>query len=253
MTISEYLKNPYGKGSAFSSNSKQKEDLDEQFKQLSDRILSKIYRYRDYVIYHVVIPSTKKDSVTYDVVIEVKTQELHTGAANLEDLNFKVFSNCPSFIFTYAHVFRANDMICDWLFSKYNHDVRIKAPTIRNQYGIIGLERSIYLSLKHLHFSGKTKVGVYQTAGKKVSGRTEIINTVRTQQQVMDKVREKIPKEDVADTGKDTQAFTSKTTYTNKHSVEKKNKTIKTTATVKTVKGTKSLKSIKTSKTTKKI
>ena len=60
MTIGEYLQNPYGKGSAFSSSSKQKDDLDNQFKDLSEKIGSKIYRYRDFVIYHVIIPSTKK-------------------------------------------------------------------------------------------------------------------------------------------------------------------------------------------------
>ena len=33
------------------------------------------------------------------------------------------------------------------------------------------------------------------TTGKKVAGRTDIINSVRTQEQIMNKVREKIPPE----------------------------------------------------------
>ena len=249
MTIADYLKNPYGKGSAFSSNTKQKDDLDEQFQKISTKIVSKIYRYRDFVIYHVVVPSTKKEFINYDVVIEVETKYLHEGAATLEDLNFKVFSNCPSFIFTYAHVFRAHDMLCDWLLSKYNKEVRTKAPSVRNQYGIIGLERSVYLALKHIHSTGRTKFGVYQTTGKKLSGRTEIINAVRTQQQIMDRVREKIPteKEDVQIAGKDPGPFA------NKHSTENKTQSIKTTKTTKTIKNVKTSKMTKTSKTTKTI
>jgi hypothetical protein len=250
MTISEYLQNPYGKGSAFSSNTKQKDDLDNQFKDISEKIVSKIYRYRDFVIYHVVIPSTKKDNVNYDVVVEVETKNLKEGSANLEGINFRVFSNCPSFIFTYAHVFRGHGMICEWLLSKYNKEVRTKAPVNRNQYGILGLERSVYLALKHLHASGKTKFGVYQTAGKKVPGRNEIINAVRTQQQVMDKVKEKVKEESSNDPSK----FGSKSLATNPHS--NKDKTTKTTLFTKSVKNIKTGKNTtktKTSKTVKKI
>lgn len=251
MTIGEYLKNPYGKGSAFSSSTKQKEDLDKQFKELSEKIISKIYRYRDFVIYHVIIPSTKKDSVNYDVVIEVETKNLHEGAATLEDLNFKVFSNCPSFIFTYAHVFRGNGMLCEWLLPKYNAEVRTKAPAQRNQYGIIGFERSMYLALKHLHTSGKTRFGVYQTSGKKIAGRTEIINSVRTQQQIMDKVREKVPLENNKNaTVKDKPTFSNSNSRSSK---EKKASTTMFTKSIKTMKDGKNTKKTKTAKTTKKI
>lgn len=253
MTISEYLKNPYGKGSAFSANTKQKDELDEQFKQISDKIVSKIYRYRDFVIYHVVIPSTKKDNVNYDVVIEVETKYVADGAADIEAVPFKAFSNCPSFIFTYAHVFRGNGMLCDWLLPKYNKEVRTKAPVQRNQYGIIGLERSMYLALKHLHSSGKTKFGVYQTSGKKVTGRTEIINSVRTQQQVMDKVREKIPLEKANNIdGKKESPFGSKSITNNKDS-GKTTKKVEFTKSFKNTKEVKSTKKTKTSKTAKKI
>ena len=200
MTIAEYLQNPYGKGSAFSSSSKQKDDLDKQFKQISEKIISKIYRYRDFVIYHVIVPSTKKDFVNYDVVIEVETKKLHEGAANLEGLEFKVFSNCPSFIFTYAHVFRGSGMLCDWLIPKYNKEVRTKAPV------------------------------------------------KRTQQQIMDRVKEKIPAH------KDPSAFSPKTIATNPHA--NKDRTTRTTVftkSVKNIKNGKTTKSTKTSKTTKKI
>ena len=253
MTISEYLKNPYGKGSAFSGITKQQEDLDKQYKELEEKIACRLYRYRDFVIYHVVIPSTKKDTVNYDVVVEVETKNLHAGAATLEDLDFKVFSNCPSFIFTYANAFRNNNMMCEWLIQKYNPEVRKKAPVQRNKYGIIGLERSVYLALKYLHSTGKTKCGVYQTTGRKIMGRTEIINAVRTQQQIMDKVREKVPLDKTTkEVGKDASAFASKSISTNVHrsDITKKTKKVLFSKSIKTIKETKKTKS---SKTTKKI
>ena len=252
MTIGEYLKNPYGKGSAFSSSSKQKDDLDNQFKEIGDKIISKIYRYRDFVIYHVVIPSAKNELINYDVVIEVTTKGMNPGAATLEDVPIKVFSNCPSFIFTYAHVFRGNGLLCDWLLLKYNSDVRTKSPVTRNQFGIVGLERSLYLSLKHLHATGKTKTGTYMTSSKKVAGRTDIINSVRTQEQIMSKVREKIPPEKSKTiVGKTTDPFGAQSNpYHKKGPSEKRTKKIEFTNSVKTMK---EVSKTKTSKTTKKI
>lgn len=252
MTISEYLKNPYGKGSAFSSSTKQKDDLDAQFKGLSEKILSKIYMYRDFIIYHVVIPSTSKTTVNYDVIIEVGMKDIQEGAATLEDAPFKVFSNCPSFIFTYANVFRANNMLCEWLLPKYNPEVRTKAPTVRNQYGIIGLERSVYLALKHLHSSGKTKFGIYQSTSKKVSGRTEIINSVRSQQQIMNNVHEKVPpdKENAVISNQDPVFGRKEIAPKKSNDTEEKTKKTQFTKSVKTLK---EVKKAKTTRSTKRI
>ncbi len=246
MTIKEYLVNPYGKGSAFSGISKQQEAVDAQYKDLEASIGVKIYRFRAYIIYHVVIPSTKKDTVNYDVIIEVDTKDIKPGAASLEDLDFKVFSNCPSFIFTYANAFHNNGMLCEWLLQKYSSEVRKNASVQRNKYGIIGFERSIYLALKYLHSTGKTRYGVYQTSGRKVNSRTEIINAVRSQQQIMDKVKEKVKvdKNNTIEAGKDDSKFGSKSISTNAHRSEITKKTKK-------VLFSKSVKTMKTSKTTK--
>ena len=37
MTINDYLQNPYGKGSSFSNITKQKEDLESQYNQYSNK------------------------------------------------------------------------------------------------------------------------------------------------------------------------------------------------------------------------
>ena len=246
MTIGEYLQNPYGRGSAFSPSSKQREDLETQLKEIFNQISTSIYRYRDFVIYHIVIPSTKKDNDgSYDVIIEVETKNLHAGDATLEHIPFKAFSNCPSFIFTYANAFRTRGMLCEWLLPKYSKEVRTKPSTQRNQYGIIGLERSLYLALRYIHITGKTSVGVYQTTGKKITNRNEIINTVRTQEQIMEKAKAKISID------KKTEIESKPKTVS--HSSRKPSNPIKVTANVKTSKTTKTNKTTKTQKTIKSI
>lgn len=192
MTIAEYLQNPYGKGSAFGYNKQKVLDLNKELESLADKMTYKIYRYRDTVVYHVVIPSTKNENVTYDVIIEVETKRQHEGSATIDNLDFKAFSNCPSFIFTYAHVFRKYKMLCEWLLDKYNEEVRKNAPEIRNRFNVIGVERSLYLAMKFIHFKGLTRNTTFINTGVKVTNRNEIAKNVRTQAEVMEKVKAKV-------------------------------------------------------------
>lgn len=253
MTIKEYLQNPYGKGSSFAPSQKQREELEKQLSEIKDKIISKIYKYRDYIIFHVIIPSYKREEINYDVIVEVQLQNLHEGAANVEDLNFKIFSNCPSFIFTYANVFRENDMLCSWLLSKYNPEVRKKAPIQKNRYGVIGLERSIYLAFRYLHMSNRTNIAVIQTAGIKLSSRNIIINSVRTQEQIMNKVKEKIKKdkdEKTTTSGKEDPKFGNKSIT---DASKNKEKTVKKTIFTNSVKRIRNGKKVKTTKKSKSI
>lgn len=250
MTIAEYLQNPYGKGSAFGYNKQLVLNLNKEFETLVEKITFRIYRYRDSVIYHVVIPSTKKDDVSYDVIIEVDTKRLHEGAATVDNLDFKCFSNCPSFIFTYAHVFRKYKMLCEWLLDKYNEEVRKNAPEVRNRFNVIGVERSLYLAMKFIHFKGLTRNATYINTGVKITNRNEVEKKVRTQEEIMEKVRAKVKPTDQPKIPDPKQQGYQKATSTR----HPKNATPSTKGVTSThsVKSTKKTKTSKTTKSTKK-
>lgn len=254
MTIAEYLQNPFGKGSAFGYNKQIVLNLNKELESLQEKIKCKIYRYRDTVVYHVVIPSTKKDDVTYDVIIEVETRKLHEGAATVDNLDFKCFSNCPSFIFTYANVFRRYKMLCEWLLDKYNEEVRTNAPNVRNRYGVIGVERSLYLAMKYIHFKGLTRNATYINTGIKVTNRNEIIKGVRTQEEIMEKVREKVKPTDQPKLPEVPQKKQEAPIPGHRRSPKPKNATPSTkgTKSVHTISSTKKTKTSKTTKSTKK-
>ncbi len=192
MDINSYLQNPYGKGSSFSGAAKAIADLNTQYTELAASFACKVYKYQSNAIVHVVVPSAKNPNITYDVVLEYKLNDVRPEDITVGDMPCTVFSNCPSFIFTYASVFRKNNLLCNWLDSKYRNEVRKLDPTIKNKYNIIGLERSLYLAMLHLKKSGMYRVSVLTGAINKVSSYSRIASTIRSQDQIMDAVKSKV-------------------------------------------------------------
>lgn len=202
MTINEYLQNPYGKGSAISGVTKMKEDMMKEYAELLSRFACRIYKYRDEAIFHVVVPSRQRPNVTYDVVLEFKLNNLTSSEISVNNGDFKVFSNCPSFIYTYAHAFRKQGLIISWLDSKYRPEVRKQSATTKNQYDMLGMERSLYLACLYLTKTRRSDLSVINTTAHKPSGFAQIAVHVRTQDQIMEAVRAKIlPTDPVAPKG----------------------------------------------------
>lgn len=228
---------------------KRREDLDKELQTLVDRIVCKTYRYRDYVIYHAVIPSSKSGStVTYDVILEVKTAGFRSGAANIDLLPLRIFSNCPSFIFGYAHNYLQNKVLCDWLLNKYSAKVAENAPTKPNKEP---LERSVYLAAAYIHSNRMDDENIYKTIGKKLDTLREIINNVRTQEQIMAHVKERIVKEKTEK--KLEKSPETKSEESPERSIRRTHhgRTTQTTKDTKISKSSKSSRTTKTTKTTK--
>ncbi len=158
MNLIQYLSNPSGKGSAVLPTTSIKNDLDNQFNMLRDKMKMKIYTKGNILIYHIGIPSRKSDKVIYDVIIEYNLSKVDPAISTINTLEFNCFSNCPSFTYTYAYIFDKNKILCPWLRDKYSREVLRKAPDTRNEYRIIGFERSIYLALKYITMAGRNKI-----------------------------------------------------------------------------------------------
>lgn len=192
MNINDYLQNPYGKGSSFSNFSSQKEKLEKEYNDYASKFACKIYKYQNSVIFHVIVPSVKKDFISYDVILEINYDTKTGNDVDATGMEFKCFSNCPSFIFTYANAFKQKDLLCKWLENKYKKEVKKNTANIKNQYGIIGLERSLYLACLYLKKSGKSRSEVISTTCKKVTSYKQIADGVRSQDEIMEKSKMKI-------------------------------------------------------------
>ena len=193
MTISDYLQNPYGKGSAISNVTAQKDNLLKEYGVLQSKFITKIYLYRGEAIFHVIVPSRNREDQTYDVVIQVHVEDTKEADVNLENNQMLVFSNCPSFIFTYANAFRKRGFNIKWLDSKYDKNVKNNATT-KNEYGIIGLERSLYLACLHLNKTRRTEMGSVLSTSIKPTSFNQISKWIRSQDEIMRSIKTKVKK-----------------------------------------------------------
>lgn len=159
-TIDEYLDNPMGKGSgAIANRNLIKSDLDTRYTKLLEKHKDfKHYHYHDNTNFyiHVKIPSESERNNEYDVVIQFTPSEKEVmNDINLNRYTIKVFSNCPSFTYTYAYVYNDYGLMIDFLKDKYKDIVLQDNPIIKNPGEVINFEKSVYFACKYIK-SNKT-------------------------------------------------------------------------------------------------
>lgn len=168
VTVGDYISNPYGKGASVASTSHLRENT---IKELNNDYPSPI-TYTIYgtkkndIIIHCKMPSRTK-RVTFDVVFQINISMANDKTRQtIKQFPFRCFSNSPSFYYTYAKAFKDEDMICEWLWNKYDRKVRKVDSTTRNPHKIVGYERTVYTCLFKVYndLSNKNVRDIYKDA-----------------------------------------------------------------------------------------
>ena len=190
-TLRSYLGNPYGKGNTTVPNfSAIREGYLGKLQKIESSITFKWYQFKEKsYICHLTIPSESAEGVRYDVVFELGYPPKDYTSRSVLDLPLKVFSNAPSFSYTYAHVFLKEKLLCEWLKDKYGKSVRKSSAGVRNAANIIGLEKTLYLSALFLSMKGRADLSFIQLNVEKVSSTNEIEKLVLSQEDVESKYR----------------------------------------------------------------
>lgn len=186
MILSEYMVNPMGKGSSVLMLPELRRTLDAQYAELSSKIIAVWYSYQSkYMIAHVKIPSRHIEKLFYDVVIEIDMDSIPSTSTVINGANVKVFSNCPSFTFTYAKVMDDKGNMIDWLKRKYSKEIFANDPIKRNPAKVLSYERSLYFAIKYITTNGRNykKKADYQI--HKLDSHVKLANLIRTSDAIL--------------------------------------------------------------------
>lgn len=157
MTIEDYLNNPAGVGAAVIPNKELiRGDLTKRFEDLYSKkqgsFNGNVYKDGSNYFIHVVIPSESNEKEnTYDVVIKF-VAKASTGAlvsTNVKGYNIQIFSNSPSFTYTYAYVFDKEKLLVSELKNKFT-DSTFEPPTTRNPYNMISYEKTTFMAIMYI-------------------------------------------------------------------------------------------------------
>lgn len=186
MTLGEYLANPYGRGSNVAPTTMIRDTVERELREdYPSPIVSSMFRTDNTLIFHCKLPSRTKMNIYYDVVVELDCTGIdEKSRLSISRLPFRVFSNSPSFYYTYAKVFEERNLFCTWLKKKYERVIMRKDPKVRNPSNIVGYERTIYTCMYFLHhkYRNQTAANLLSTARR--ASYKDIAGNVQTQDTV---------------------------------------------------------------------
>ena len=260
LTIKEYLENPAGKGSTiFGGNLTQQKEEYKRKLQAVEAIGIKYgwYKVKDKFLYcHLLIPSVSFNShkLYYDVVLEFNVAANDQFNGNLKESPMRVFSNMPSFVFTFAYTFNKNNLLIPWLKDKYPSAVFNSDSEVRNPYHIITFEKSLYLSLLYLS-ANRLSYGTVMALATEIKDFSSLKLKVQSSDAVLNKYNMYKAREMAAKRRKEKEekrkreAEIKRNSQKTSKNTTKTSKTVKKSSTVKNVKKTKTVGKTKSVKT----
>lgn len=187
MNIAEYMQNPLGKGASVLMLNTTRKMLDDEYAKIVSQITHTWYSLQDkYYIAHIKIPSKSADKLMYDVLIEVDSTSIPKQAAVINNSKCRVFSNCPSFVFTYAYVFDKNHDIIPWAKKKYNQKVFDFNPVKRNPIEMRNYERSLYFAIKYITSNGRNYKAGINLNMTRIRSHLQILTNVQSSDDVLE-------------------------------------------------------------------
>lgn len=192
LTLGQYLENPTGtKYNSFMNLSMVRDTLDERYLRLQKegtKVELKFYKKDSNTIYvHALVPS-ESYKLKYDVVLEVKMD-----GNLLKNQMFRVFSNSPSFVYTYAYVFNIHGLLIDELTNKYEKEVLTKQPVQKNYYKVISYEKSLYFAITYLlsEYQYTSDIDKEAKTLKKEKESNVLFNSISTDKEKQDEYQRK--------------------------------------------------------------
>lgn len=157
MTLAEFLSSPSGKGDTALNTKALTSILDGKYAKLLEKkerlIKVSVYKMLTKEVYyiHLIIPTETERDNSYDVVIQLSDLEgAHKLDTSIAKYDARFFSNAPSFAYTYAKVYKDNDLLIPDLQNKFDSQMLTGNPDIRNRYGIVGYDKYLYFGVKYI-------------------------------------------------------------------------------------------------------
>ena len=155
MSLEEYINNPMGKmNMVFSGRRVYQMFYEDKFSKVMMReaghMKYSMWKRDDRWVIHFKVPS-EVTKLHYDVVFDFIPSNAINGMQNdMFKYDWRVFSNDPRFVFTYAFVFKERELFIPELMSKMSKIALKKEPVKRNPDKAVGYVKAIYFAYLYM-------------------------------------------------------------------------------------------------------
>ena len=93
----------------------------------------------------------KSDKIFYDVIIELlPPNKSYLNNESVRDYDVRVYSNCPSFTYTFTYVYYKKDALIKMPKGAYTRKALSKAPKVRNPLLLFGIEKTLWFAICYI-------------------------------------------------------------------------------------------------------
>lgn len=237
--IKEFLNNPGGKGNTSLNISAVKEKFMDRYNKIVKLIEYQIFLVKKDVYILVNIPSSVQ-GIKYDILLKFNGTAKSTGKS-LADMNMQIFSNSPSFLYTYAYAYDKQGLFIKDCKRKLSPKMLDDIAKSKNPYGMLSYDFSVFAALYFVVSNDYLSFDVIEEYGKKAT-KTEVIKLVKNAD-ALQKDR-KFQKDSIKLAEKEEKAKIKKSIKLSDKLYEEpqETKNVKTTKKTKTVKSVKKIK-----------
>lgn len=154
MTYDEYIKNPMGTGSSVITNRAMYQEMysnkwDALMVRENGNVSYRLYKKNDDYYIHLKIPSEVVPKFYYDTIIRFylpKDKKIKAMEYSLANYSVQFYSNDPSFVYSFAHAFKKNDLFIKDLEYKMSEKALKEKASVKNPKDQVGYVKSLYFA-----------------------------------------------------------------------------------------------------------
>lgn len=175
--IKEFLNNPGGKGSAVLNINATKETFTERYDKICKKISHMTFEVNKDIYILVNIPSSV-DGIFYDVLMKFENTKKSIGTT-ITDMRMELFSNSPSFLYTYAYAYMKQNIFIKECKKKLSSKMLSDVAKTRNPFGVLSYDFSIYAALFYIVNNGYTNISDLQMNNYKKCSLSTVLHNVK--------------------------------------------------------------------------
>lgn len=174
--IKEFLNNPGGKGNTALNIKSVKDGFLARYEKIVKSIEYQIFLVKKDVYILVNIPSSVQ-GIKYDILVKFVETSKSTGES-IADYDMKIFSNSPSFLYTYAFAYDKQGLFLTDCKRKLSPQMLKDIAKSKNPYGILSYDFSVFAALHFIVSNDYLSLDTINQYGKKVN-KSDVLKLVK--------------------------------------------------------------------------